>query len=544
LLIDESGVLPGLMALLLIPVFATGSLANVNCRDADLTGLANVVYVSPEGTDGRNCGKDTVSACKTIQQGIMNCAGEGCGVLVRYGLYNLSTPVDLVDGISLYGSCIFDETTYKYRSTIIGRPAIRANGINKPTTVHGFVILGGSAVAEPGQASIEMTVSRSNGLILSHNTIASGQGGPGSNGTFANGGPGEDGHRTTEMGGGTGGTACPASPPTDDSGKGGKGADYNQVHSSGCFLQCNCSDGNPNQSVGKEGNSSGDVKGGSGGGRGAKGCSCVGGSDGSGDGPPGLNGSPGTCGTKGGQWSENNKGSFHETTWKASNGLSGDTGQVGSGGGGGGSGGYATYLYIGTRGLTGVVDLAGGPGGGGGGGGCGGPGGKGGQQGGASIPLVLFGSSLTIVPNTNLLIPGPGGVGGDGARGGIGGSGGTGADGRIVKKHTSELCHGSSPGNGGSGGGGGNGGAGAGGAGGNGGPSFGIALVNSPPLQANGITIYPAQPGVGGVKGSGGQNNASQCKAPDGRDGVAGFADNSTSILTFNSVTQPEGGHQ
>ena len=525
-------------ALISILAVRTAALAfEVNCADADLSRLTKSVYVSPQGSDSSTCGQTASSPCKTIQQGITNCSGEGCGVLVRYGVYDVDKPIEMADGVSLYGSCIFGETTYKYRSTIIGHPAIRANRINKLTTVQGFVILYGSAPAPPGQASIAMSVRESNGLVLSHNTFASGQGGPGSNGTSANGGPGGNGSPATSEGGGNGGLACPASPPERDDGKGGKGADYNQVRSSGCFLECNCSDANPNQSVGKDGNGSGDVRGGSGRGRGAAGCSCRGGSASSGDGGTGGKGNPGSCGIKGGQWSENNKGSFRETTWIPSTGHAGDNGRVGSGGGGGGSGGYATYLYVGTsRGVTGVMNLPGRPGGGGGGGGCGGHGGQGGQQGGASIPLVLFASSLTAVPNTNVLIPGPGGRGGTGARGGTGGMGGTGGGGRGGQKHGSELCGaGRSPGNGGNGGDGGQGGAGAGGAGGNGGPSFGIALISSQ-LQAGSITIYTAQPGNGGARGLGAQNDNSQCKAPDGEDGRSGFADNSNSIVTFSLV--------
>jgi hypothetical protein len=152
---------------------------------------------------------------------------------------------------------------------------------------------------------------------------------------------------------------------------------------------------------------------------------------------------------------------------------------------------------------------------------------------------------LTAALNTNILIPGPGGRGGDGARGGTGGRGGTGNAGRKgLKQPVDFFCKGDIPGNGGSGGDGGQGGAGSGSAGGNGGPSFGIALVSSPQLDSAGLTIYAAQPGEGGAKGFGGQNDNSQCKAPDGEAGRKGFSDDTNSIVSFNSARRREDDEQ
>ncbi|HKA54359.1 MAG TPA: hypothetical protein VKJ47_11925, partial [Candidatus Binatia bacterium] len=75
----------------------------VTCGVADLSGLRRQIYVSPQGNDITGCGATAAGACKTIQQGIENCSGSGCGVLVRYGLYPLSTPIALADGVSVYG---------------------------------------------------------------------------------------------------------------------------------------------------------------------------------------------------------------------------------------------------------------------------------------------------------------------------------------------------------------------------------------------------------------------------------------------------------
>jgi hypothetical protein len=191
--------------------------AMVSCAGADLSKLVTAIYVSPEGNDSAGCGQQPGLACKTIQQGIRNCEGDGCGVVVRYGVYQLPAPLELADGISVYGSCVFDGTQRRYRSMILGRPAIRANNINKPTTLHGFVILGTSA-ANPNEASIAVTVSNSKGLMLSHDVLASGKGGNGSNGGSTNGLSGASGGFASGNSGGAGGRACPSSPPPGSTG--------------------------------------------------------------------------------------------------------------------------------------------------------------------------------------------------------------------------------------------------------------------------------------------------------------------------------------
>lgn len=526
---------------LLLPLltFATNNARAfvINCAGADLSGLPSAVYVSPQGTDSDSCGQSVTSPCKTIQQGINNCRGDGCGVLVRYGVYD-GTPVFLADGVSLYGSCIFDETPYRYRSTVIGRPAMRANGIKKPTKVYGFVILGRSAISA-GEGVSAITVSDSTGLILGHDVVASGKGGDGAPGTVTStGGRGSSGQQPSGNTGGAGGKACSSNPPTDSRGQGGKGADYQQVASSGCNLGgCKCT--NNNYSVAENGNASGTILGGIGGAKGDFGSDCEWVDRNAGAGGSGNPGSAGACGAEGGAANQDTRGSFATggfgtTIWKANSGGTGTHGQVGSGGGGGGSGGYGVVppKFIGYS----ATDLPGSTGGGGGGGGCGGPGGPGGQQGGASIPLVLSSSTVTIDAN-DVIVPGPGGAGGRGGNGGKGGPGGDGnAGGKFEQR---KLGNATVPGAGGPGGAGGQGGAGSGGAGGNGGPSFAIALVNSS-LPLTGVAIYAGQPGAGGGPGIGGQNNSSQCKAPDGHSGKLGFSSDHSPAVPFN--TQQESG--
>ena len=513
--------------------------ATVRCANADLSQLVKVVYVSPQGNDVVGCGQTATSPCKTIQQGIANCSGASCGVLVRYGEYGTGNAINVADGISLYGSCVFDGTPYRYRSTIIGNPAIQANGVNKPTVIDGFVILGSNAV-NAGDASVAFTVSNSAGLVLRENVIASGKGGNGANGSTPSAGAGQLGVIGNASTGGAGGLACASNPPSGSTGRGGKGADTRPISSS-CNIPrgvCDCSERRDGPvSTGANGVNSSSVLGGVGGPPGLPGCACNDGKSGNaGTGQNGSNGSMGAPGTQGGAPNADTKGSFAGTTWRPNFSGTGAAGQVGSGGGGGGAGGFSALTGSGTN-RNGYA------GGGGGGGGCGGPGGTGAQQGGASVPLVLFASSGAGLAASNALIPGPGGQGGNGGTGAGGGSGGPGGLGfsgpQLFVSQTTVLgapvCSGTVPGRGGSGGNGGQGGAGGGGAGGNGGPSFGIALVNSSPLSAGNIVIYPAQPGSGGGPGPGGQNNATN-KGPNGNAGSPGFSNDQNSIVSFTSL--------
>jgi hypothetical protein len=113
----------------------------VVCGAADIPSLTGAVYVSPQGTDGPGCGASSASACKTIQQGVANCGGAGCGVLVLWGVYKtaeaappLPDRIALRDGVHIYGGCRFEgEADEKYRTIVQapddGEPALVANAI-------------------------------------------------------------------------------------------------------------------------------------------------------------------------------------------------------------------------------------------------------------------------------------------------------------------------------------------------------------------------------------------------------------------------------
>ncbi len=194
-----------------------------------------------------------------------------------------------------------------------------------------------------------------------------------------------------------------------------------------------------------------------------------------GNGIAGVNGISGTHSTNAG----NGYGSIAAGSFTRSNGGVGSPGDDGTpGGSGGGGGGGISFSSGGT----------GGGGGGGGAAGSGGSGGQGGTGGSASIGIfVLNTTNLTMSNNT--VTAGSGGNAGGGAYGGGSGLGGNGALGGTG---------GFSAGNGGAGAAGGNGGVGGEGAGGGGGPSFAIYLDN---ILAFDVTGNTAQSGIGGSGG-------------------------------------------
>ncbi len=481
------------------------------------------IQVAPTGSDSDNCGAGDTSPCKSIQQGIDRCiAAKGsCAVFVRYGSYSPVKPVNLANGVDVWGSCVFDGSDARYRTFVTGSPAFTASGIKANTLFSGFVVVGGDA-SRPGQGSIAMTVANSSGLAIRHSILSSGRGARGA-AAGSVGGAGEGGRGSSPnakgITGGGGGAACPVNPTS--AGTGGEGADYQHVYSHDCVLGCYCENDNYPHSVGKPGAASGRAKGGPGGLPSSKlGCTCSQQDNdphgNPGDGPPGSPGNPGACAVVGGRANLNTIGVFSATTWTPTQGGTGTLGEVGSGGGGGGSGGMATD--------HGSPDYPGLPGGGGG---CAGQGGEGGGQGGASIALVLSNSTVAGLAYDNALIPGPAGQGGQGGTGGTGGPGGPGAPGSKGHQtlvYKADYCSGNAPGSGGQGGTGGQGGAGSGGAGGNGGPSAGIALVNSH-NSYSGVVIYGSVPGPRGAGGTGGNNSASQCTGAPGKGGLAGASD-------------------
>lgn len=523
--------LPGwIVSLALVTALLTSEAGAADrCGDVDLSKLTSRIYVSPKGTDSDSCGANASSPCGSIQRGIDRCGAKSCGVLVRYGLYSLTEPIRLRQGVNVYGRCVFDgDSDRKYRSVIEappdGKPGITADKIFLGTVLDGVFVRGSDATS-PGGASIAMTVSNSIvrnsgplGLTIAHSILSSGKGANGAPGQTSPGNSGGGGAPGWQQAGpgGAGGPACPSSSNPQEPGRGGVGGPGTWNNSKGCFAYCACSaNNNPSGQAGQE---SGQAKGGDGGPGGGPGKGCRADNKGPEDGFQGRPGNPGSCGKVGGTTTADIWGTFSGTDWHPDLGGSGNAGYTGSGGGGGGGGGACAYMDRDFH----WHDVNGMPGGGAGGGGCGGPGGQGGQQGGASFPIVIYSSTLTASLFTRVtLVPGPGGQGGAGAIGGQGGPGGPGGGG--AGGHFDDFqC----PGSGGPGGAGGQGGAGSGGAGGNGGPSVGVALVSTTNTHELGsVSIYGWHAATGGPGGAGGQNDPKQCQGEKGAGGLAGGGD-------------------
>lgn len=450
------------------------------CGDADLGGIGQRVFVASSGVTTSGCGQSVATACGAIDLGIESCAakGPGCGVLVEWGRYELQRPIALQDGISVIGSCRLNgEANAQYRSVLVAapdRPAITATGIVSPTRFEGFVVLGARAT-QPGSASIAAIVASSTALTMRRVQIVAGPG--------ADGAAGSDAARAGDGGaGGIGTTRAPGQ--SCGIGMGGTGG-----------VKGDDSPCNSWSSLDGFGGVNSTSAGGRAGPNGSNGFACGDrAADSPGDGWAGQVGMTGGCGTAA-QASANAMGSLTSGgVWSGTRGGDGSPGSWGGGGGGGGHGGGCS---------DGVTKYFPAEGGGGGGGACPGHGGRGGTQGGASIPLLLIGSSLATQLST--VIPGVGGRGGQGGGGTDGGLGGAGGPGQTVSQDLFYLHY--CPGQGGSGRKGGDGGGGSGGSGGNGGPAIAVALLGQATAPTGLTQAYLGRagaPGVGGHPGAAG----------------------------------------
>lgn len=465
------------------------------CGKAALSTLTSVVYVAKSGTDSATCGATADTACASIAKGIERCAPSGCGVLVGWEEYPLTDPINLRDGVNLYGGCVPSGTLQAESlfSSIDAPPqgnwAIRADAINHGVLVQNFELFGSGGDANSGASSITVAVSKSKALTFRDVSVVAGSGGTGRSGTDMPAGQnGGDANGTT---GGLCGTKQ----------SGGHGAEFHGERrcnqgDSNCWGQyASDQSGPPNRAA--PGVPSGYPS------------------------PPGTigidgaNGAYGACADTSGFPEVLASGNFccESLTWAALPAGRGTRGQEGGGGGGG---------------AIGMTD--GNMGGGGGGGGLGGDGGWGGHGGGPSFAMLLVSSEVTL---TNCHIYG--GLSGNGGRGGSGGYGGSGGNGGDP---VSENPSGSIGGHGGHGG---RGGAGSGGGGGNSGPSMLFALASSKIIDTNSAYYLgtAGNTGAGGVGGPAGDS----CPGLPGLDGLSG-AVGKTITLTCGStpcVRQSEG---
>ncbi|BFU93019.1 MAG: hypothetical protein NTAFB01_42060 [Nitrospira sp.] len=148
------------------------------CPGVDTTKLS-ALYVSPQGSDDGLCSAG--APCKTIAYALSWAHDLGYRALVlRHGLYQTSETIDLKDGVSLYGSCLFSgEPDRKYRTVIQASPApgtaaISAGAVN--VTVSGLVVIGKDETASG--AGIAMTAGNAS-VTLGRTVLVAGNGGPG-----------------------------------------------------------------------------------------------------------------------------------------------------------------------------------------------------------------------------------------------------------------------------------------------------------------------------------------------------------------------------
>ena len=499
--------------------------ADQNCDGVDGE-IGNAVFVAKNGADENPGTID--EPMLTIQAALAKAAGEGKrDVYVASGVYAES--ILLAQGVALYGgySSDFQQRNIDLNVTVImGQDfqndlpgavnAFTVADAPASTVLDGFTIYGRNNTT-PGGSSYAVYIRNStDALVVTHNTIESGVGGPGLKGSDGvNGAAGADG-AAGDGAFGTSQTNCGAIQPAlpRPGGLGGAGS---------------CDDGVP-------------VDGGAGGGNtcppsynsapvayenGAGGQGPLAGSGGIGGydrevwfcwqfppdgecrqatggnevGNPGMAGGLGGYGeTAGGNGCSADAavGMVVDRLWVGTGGQPGQAGSAGSGGGGGGAGGGAQD----GSGCNGQTHI-GGAGGGGGAGGCGGTGCDGGGSGGGSFGIFLvWDEAPANVPEIsgNVIHGGLGGPGGQGGSGGSGGPGGAGGAGGA-DDFNNALC--AAPG--GNGGDGGNGGHGEGGGGGCGGASYCLfAFGNEPGSLDSYQTQNTFVPGAGGPGGSGG----------------------------------------
>ena len=136
----------------------------VTCGKANLSNIQTRIYVAQGGADGPACGTAVVNACATIDAGIKRCNdASACGVLVMYGEYKPTRPIELADGVNLYGGCAAGPAPLVALQSLVtapagGQPATIAGGIAaKGVILQGFVLEG--AIGAKGSASTALAVS-------------------------------------------------------------------------------------------------------------------------------------------------------------------------------------------------------------------------------------------------------------------------------------------------------------------------------------------------------------------------------------------------
>jgi hypothetical protein len=463
------------------------------------------VFVSPAGTDGKVGTR--AAPVFSIGHGMDLAKAAGKRVYVCAGAFGESLVVDPSrDGVNVYGG--FDCGTWTYSATnrVTVGPSQPGYALEVEGLAHGAVFedlefdAPRASLANPGQSSIAVLVSGSQGVSFERVVMVAGNG--------TDGAPGASGQDHGDGGAGNGASNWFGTAPAYAELNG------NDATSSSAGSQNVCACGDATSSTGGQGGA-GPGDGGQVPGPGLPSY----GSD-AGAGTPGRNGA--ACGAGGSPVLSGGDGltiaaaligdlpgTVSGSGWAPANGAAGADGQPGQGGGGGGDG-------------------PAGVGGGGGGacGGCGGAGGKAGAGGGSSIALLSY-QSVVALESCTLTTNNAG-------NGGAGGYGEAGQPGSFIDGNGSV---GGCPGGGGGSGSGGNG-----GQGGPGGLSLGIGYAGTAPTF-DGSPVSPAQTparilmgraGAAGTSGLGGPAAATGVGQPQpGADGPAGLAGVAQAVLSF-----------
>jgi hypothetical protein len=432
------------------------------------------------GADGNPGTRDAPFA--TIQAAIAAAAAAGGGpVCVVSGTYAES--LDLASGVHLFGGVdpsapVRDPMALPTRVEG-GVHAISGTGVTD-VTIDGFEISSADATA-PGASSIAVRLIDSTGILLKGNTIAAGDGAPGTHGADgkdppagqaaggANGnvagipnliqpdlckaGAGAGSGAGAGGAGGNGGGAC-AGGHSGSSGRTHANQSADNAGAGECENQNRC---NPFQTICTTPSS----RGGSGG-----------------VGPAGTTGSHGAGGA--------GFGSVSGGAYAPADGAAAGAGRRGAGGGGGGGGGGSIFIF---------VPACGGGAGGGGQGGIGGDRGIPGGGGGASVGILITGGSQAEIRGSAIGT----GAGGDGGRGGLGKNGQDGGDGGFGGNgfiDGNDFAAGS----GGPGGPGGRGGRGGDAGSGGGGPSIGVVEDATSSSARSDNTFELGAAGAGGMR--------------------------------------------
>ena len=167
--------------------FVSAATNTISCGSANLSALSSRIYVSPDGKDSDSCGVSLTQACQTIAQGINRCSASGCGVLVEWAQYNLTTSLQLRNGVNVYGGCLASSQPQAGLASIINAPnggqaAVQANQITTPTILQGFKLIGTPATGNNGSPSFTFVISSSPNLTLLDTEVIAGNGAIGNKG--------------------------------------------------------------------------------------------------------------------------------------------------------------------------------------------------------------------------------------------------------------------------------------------------------------------------------------------------------------------------